>query len=109
MDKESFGEVRLARHIVTSTEVAVKVVNWQSFYDVPQEIDSLKELDHLNITKLFEVITTEDLFMEHTNEGTLFDYLENCSPRTEKEPKPCFDIDYEGSITVTRDTSYIGT
>lgn len=73
--------------------MAVKVVNWQSFSDVLQEIHSLKELDHLNITKLFEVITTEDqvyFFMEHANEGTLFDYLENCGPMTEKEVQALF-------------------
>lgn len=71
----------------------MKVVNWQSFSDVLQEIDSLKELDHLNITKLFEVITTEDqvyLFMEHANEGTLLNYLENCGSVTEKEAQALF-------------------
>ncbi|ELK36734.1 Zinc finger protein 394 [Myotis davidii] len=52
-----------------------------------------EELDHLNITKMFEVITTEDqvyLFMEHGSEGTLFDYLENCGPMMEKEGQALF-------------------
>lgn len=85
------AEVRLARHIVTNTEVAVKVVNWQGSSDVLQEIHPLKELNHPNITKLFEVIIIEDqvyLFMQH--ERTLFDYLENCSSMTEKEIQVLF-------------------
>lgn len=82
--RDPFAEV-LARHIVTSTEMAVKVANWQGSSDVVQETHPLKELNHPNITKLSEVIITEDhvyLSMQHVSEGTLFDYLENCGPIT---------------------------
>lgn len=73
---------------------------------------SLKGLNHPDIAKLFEVITTQDkayLFMEHASEGTLFDHLENSGLMMEKEAQACSDNCYQLSLTASRDTSYIGT
>lgn len=73
---------------------------------------SLKGLNHPDIAKLFEVITTQDkayLFMEHASEGTLFDHLENSGLMMEKEAQARSDNCYQLSLTASRDTSYIGT
>uniref|UniRef100_G1QCN3 non-specific serine/threonine protein kinase n=1 Tax=Myotis lucifugus TaxID=59463 RepID=G1QCN3_MYOLU len=113
MARDPFAEVTLARHTVTSTEVAVKVVNWQGPSDVVREIHPLKELNHPNIIKLFEVIITEDhmyLFTQHVSEGTLFDYLEQWSAKitTSAHGPQSFNRTvharpHVGYITVTKD------
>ncbi|KAK1336307.1 hypothetical protein QTO34_004112 [Cnephaeus nilssonii] len=91
--KGSFGEVRLARHIMTSTEVAVKIVNYEDYADVAEEIYSLQELNHPNITTLFEVINTHQqvyMFMEYAPEGTLHEYIRKCGPFSEKKARAPF-------------------
>lgn len=91
--KGSFAEVRVAWHVLTGTEVAVKAGDLKDFLDFLQEVHCLKNLNHPNIIRLFEVITTQDkayLFMKHVSRGQLFDYLENCGPMTEKEAQALF-------------------
>ncbi|XP_059534405.1 serine/threonine-protein kinase MARK2-like [Myotis daubentonii] len=89
----SFGQVRLARHLITSMKVAVKIVNCEDPADVAEEIDCLKELNHPNIIKLFEVINTNHqvyMFMEYARGGTLYNYLKKWGPILETEAQAPF-------------------
>ncbi|XP_039702935.1 serine/threonine-protein kinase MARK2-like [Pteropus medius] len=89
----SFAKVKLARHILTGIEVAVKVINRHGSYRPFREVHAMKTLNHPNIVKLFEVIDTENtlfLIMELVDGGTLSDYLEDCGDMTEHEARGVF-------------------
>ncbi|XP_045678804.1 serine/threonine-protein kinase MARK2-like [Phyllostomus hastatus] len=91
--KGSFAKVWLACHVLTGTEVAVKAINQCDITRYFEEAHCLKSLNHPNITKLFEVIATEEklyLIMEHVSGGDLLDYLENHGPRSEREAQAMF-------------------
>ncbi|XP_058423878.1 serine/threonine-protein kinase MARK2-like [Diceros bicornis minor] len=94
----SFAKVKLALHIPTGTEVAVKVLhkNQQSSSSIKtlaREVHSLKALQHPNIVRLFEVIDTKDrlcLVMEHVTGGDMYDFLRIHGPMTEEEARGKF-------------------
>nr|KAF6349152.1 hypothetical protein mMyoMyo1_011708 [Myotis myotis] len=89
----SFGEVRLARHLLTSMKVAVKIVNCVDPADVAKEIYCLKELNHPNIIRLFEVVNTNHqvyMFMEYAWGGTLYNYLKKWGPLSETAARAPF-------------------
>lgn len=90
--KGCFAEVWLAWHMLTETEVVVKAISHRGFSVFFQEVHCFKGLNHLNITKLFEVSATQNklyLFLEHVSGGDLFDYLENYGHMTRRMPEPC--------------------
>lgn len=97
--------------ILSPKKAAVKVVNWPGSSDVLQEIHPLKELNHPNITNLFEVIITEDqvyLFMQHMGEGTLLDYLRELWPRDrEGSSSPVLKIVIRGTVIRNLDSENI--
>ncbi|XP_077897258.1 sperm motility kinase 2B-like [Ictidomys tridecemlineatus] len=70
-----YGQVVLARHLLTRTEVAVKVVpKTERKERALWEREGLMALEHRNIIKLFQVIETPDnlyLVMEHAGGGPL--------------------------------------
>lgn len=80
----SFGRVMLARHLLTNSEVAVKIIDKtqldaNSLKTVLREASIMKLLNHPNIVKLFEVFETKKklyLVMEYVNNGEMFEYLE---------------------------------
>ncbi|KAM5302031.1 serine/threonine-protein kinase MARK2-like [Glossophaga mutica] len=89
----SFAEVILARHLMTGTEVAVKIISRQKSTKSYQEVTSLKMLNHPNIIKLFEVISTHShifLFMENVSGGHLLHYLLKNYPMTEEDARAKF-------------------
>ncbi|XP_074078813.1 serine/threonine-protein kinase MARK1 isoform X9 [Macrotis lagotis] len=73
--KGNFAKVKLARHILTGREVAVKIIdktqlNPTSLQKLFREVRIMKILNHPNIVKLFEVIETEKtlyLVMEYAS------------------------------------------
>ncbi|KAF3847379.1 hypothetical protein F7725_020407 [Dissostichus mawsoni] len=81
--KGNFAKVKLARHILTGREVAIKIIdktqlNPTSLQKLFREVRIMKTLNHPNIVKLFEVIETEKtlyLIMEYASGGEVFDYL----------------------------------
>ncbi|XP_029925452.1 MAP/microtubule affinity-regulating kinase 4 isoform X1 [Myripristis murdjan] len=81
--KGNFAKVKLARHILTGREVAIKIIdktqlNPTSLQKLFREVRIMKGLNHPNIVQLFEVIETDKtlyLIMEYASGGEVFDYL----------------------------------
>ncbi|XP_053576043.1 serine/threonine-protein kinase MARK2 [Bombina bombina] len=96
--KGNFAKVKLARHVLTSKEVAVKIIdktqlNSSSLQKLFREVRIMKVLNHPNIVKLFEVIETEKtlyLVMEYASGGEVFDYLVAHGRMKEKEARAKF-------------------
>ncbi|XP_032881275.1 serine/threonine-protein kinase MARK1 isoform X4 [Amblyraja radiata] len=114
--KGNFAKVKLARHVLTGREVAVKIIdktqlNPTSLQKLPgspcpglptvdsrvtklfREVRIMKILNHPNIVKLFEVIETEKtlyLIMEYASGGEVFDYLVAHGRMKEKEARAKF-------------------
>jgi len=96
--KGNFAKVKLAKHVPTGREVAVKIIdktqlNPSSLAKLFREVRIMKMLDHPNIVKLFEVIETEKtlyLVMEYASGGEVFDYLVAHGRMKEKEARAKF-------------------
>ncbi|XP_076131547.1 MAP/microtubule affinity-regulating kinase 3-like [Alosa pseudoharengus] len=96
--KGNFAKVKLARHILTGREVAIKIIdktqlNPTSLQKLFREVRIMKLLNHPNIVKLFEVIETEKtlfLVMEYASGGEVFDYLVAHGRMKEKEARAKF-------------------
>ncbi|XP_043931556.1 serine/threonine-protein kinase MARK2 isoform X6 [Protopterus annectens] len=96
--KGNFAKVKLARHVLTGKEVAVKIIdktqlNSSSLQKLFREVRIMKLLNHPNIVKLFEVIETDKtlyLVMEYASGGEVFDYLVAHGRMKEKEARGRF-------------------
>uniref|UniRef100_A0A9J8CHG6 MAP/microtubule affinity-regulating kinase 3 n=1 Tax=Cyprinus carpio carpio TaxID=630221 RepID=A0A9J8CHG6_CYPCA len=96
--KGNFAKVKLAKHILTDKEVAVKIIdktqlNPSSLQKLFREVRIMKLLNHPNIVKLFEVIETDKslyLVMEYASGGEVFDYLVAHGRMKEKEARAKF-------------------
>ncbi|XP_078592170.1 MAP/microtubule affinity-regulating kinase 3-like isoform X17 [Branchiostoma floridae x Branchiostoma japonicum] len=96
--KGNFAKVKLARHVPTGKEVAIKIIdktqlNPSSLQKLFREVRIMKMLNHPNIVKLFEVIETEKtlyLVMEYASGGEVFDYLVAHGRMKEKEARAKF-------------------
>ncbi|XP_005306995.2 serine/threonine-protein kinase MARK1 isoform X5 [Malaclemys terrapin pileata] len=96
--KGNFAKVKLARHVLTGREVAVKIIdktqlNPTSLQKLFREVRIMKILNHPSIVKLFEVIETEKtlyLVMEYASGGEVFDYLVAHGRMKEKEARAKF-------------------
>ena len=80
----TFGKVKLARDIITKENVAIKILEKskiktnEELERINQEINSLKELNHLNIIELYEILEDEKnyyLILEYMTGGELFSYI----------------------------------
>jgi len=96
--KGNFAKVKLAKHIPTGKEVAIKIIdktqlNAGSLQKLFREVRIMKTLDHPNIVKLYQVIETEKtlyLVMEYASGGEVFDYLVLHGRMKEKEARAKF-------------------
>uniref|UniRef100_H2YPH5 MAP/microtubule affinity-regulating kinase 3 n=1 Tax=Ciona savignyi TaxID=51511 RepID=H2YPH5_CIOSA len=96
--KGNFAKVKLARHVLTGREVAIKIIdkkqlNPSSLQKLFREVRIMKHLDHPNIVKLYEVIENSKqllLVMEYANGGEVFDYLVAHGRMKEKEARAKF-------------------
>uniref|UniRef100_H2YPI0 non-specific serine/threonine protein kinase n=1 Tax=Ciona savignyi TaxID=51511 RepID=H2YPI0_CIOSA len=108
--KGNFAKVKLARHVLTGREVAIKIIdkkqlNPSSLQKLFREVRIMKHLDHPNIVKLYEVIENSKqllLVMEYANGGEVFDYLVAHGRMKEKEARAkfrqCFCVTHGLSI-----------
>ncbi|KNC85222.1 CAMK/CAMKL/MARK protein kinase, variant [Sphaeroforma arctica JP610] len=96
--KGRFSSVMLARHLFTGQQVAVKMVE-KKYLDenelntLMREVGILKQLNHPNIVRLFEVIITSEtiyLVQEYCPHGEFYDYLVPKGKMKEEEAKKCF-------------------
>ncbi|KAG8002022.1 Serine/threonine-protein kinase SIK2 [Nibea albiflora] len=82
LGKGNFAVVKLARHRITKTEVAIKIidktqldaVNLEKIY---REVQIMKMLDHPHIIKLYQVMETKNmlyLVTEYAKNGEIFDF-----------------------------------
>ncbi|XP_022707269.1 MAP/microtubule affinity-regulating kinase 3-like isoform X2 [Varroa jacobsoni] len=96
--KGNFAKVKLARHLPTNKEVAIKIIdktqlNQSSLQKLFREVRIMKMLSHPNIVKLYQVIETEKtlyLVMEYASGGEVFDYLVAHGRMKEKEARAKF-------------------
>uniref|UniRef100_A0A0N5BS84 Serine/threonine-protein kinase par-1 n=1 Tax=Strongyloides papillosus TaxID=174720 RepID=A0A0N5BS84_STREA len=96
--KGNFAKVKLAKHMPTGQEVAIKIIdkssmNSTSIQKLYREVRIMKQLDHPNIVKLYQVMETETtlyLVMEFASGGEVFDYLVAHGRMKEKEARAKF-------------------
>ncbi|CAH8448191.1 unnamed protein product [Schistosoma haematobium] len=96
--KGNFAKVKLAIHMATGVEVAIKIFN-KTVMDntllkrLKREITIMKVTNHPNIVKLLEIIENEDvlcLVMEYASGGEIFDYLVANGKMCEKKARVKF-------------------
>nr|XP_042129582.1 sperm motility kinase 2B-like isoform X2 [Peromyscus maniculatus bairdii]XP_042129583.1 sperm motility kinase 2B-like isoform X2 [Peromyscus maniculatus bairdii] len=90
--QSSFGEVKLACHLLTQTQVALKILPRNSSI-VTSEIDIMKSLSHPNIIQLYQIINTTVntyLVMEHASGGRLLDQIQEDGHLQEEEAHRIF-------------------
>lgn len=92
-----FAKVKLATHLLTGENVAIKVMQKQALMEdlprVKHEINALKSLSHTNICKLFQIIETNThyfLVMEYCCGGELFDHIVEKEKLSEYEARIFF-------------------
>ncbi|CAI4224758.1 unnamed protein product [Auanema sp. JU1783] len=96
--KGNFAKVKLAKHTITGQEVAIKIIdktalNPSSLQKLFREVKIMKQLDHPNIVKLYQVMETEQtlyLVLEYASGGEVFDYLVAHGRMKEKEARAKF-------------------
>ncbi|XP_075259066.1 uncharacterized protein LOC142350926 isoform X3 [Convolutriloba macropyga] len=96
--KGNFAKVKLAKHLPSDKDVAVKIVdkhklNASSLTKLHREVKIMKMVEHPNIVKLYEVIEEKNfmyLIMEYASGGEVFDYLVAHGRMKEKEARVKF-------------------
>ncbi|CAD8160277.1 unnamed protein product [Paramecium octaurelia] len=95
----SFGKVKLARHNITNTQVAIKIINKKRMKNskledkISREIRYMRHFNHPNVIKLYEVLDTAgDIFvvMEYAEKGELFDLIAQRGKLPEAEARHFF-------------------
>lgn len=98
LGKGNFAVVKLARHRVTNTQVAIKIIdktrldraNLEKIY---REVQIMKRLRHPHIIRLYQVMETKDMIYivtEYAKNGELFDYLSVRGRLSEEEARSKF-------------------
>ncbi|XP_053312847.1 serine/threonine-protein kinase SIK1 [Spea bombifrons] len=98
LGKGNFAVVKLARHRVTNTQVAIKIIdktrlNEENLEKIYREVEIMKKLKHPHIIRLYQVMETKDmiyLVTEYAQNGELFDYLAVRGRLTEDEARRKF-------------------
>ncbi|VVC38733.1 Hypothetical protein CINCED_3A004333 [Cinara cedri] len=81
--KGNFAVVKLAKHVVTNSKVAIKIIdktqlNEDNLKKIFREIQIMSKLNHPHIVRLYQVMETEKmiyLVTEYAAGGEIFDYL----------------------------------
>lgn len=98
LGKGNFAVVKLARHKVTKTQVAIKIIdktrldpsNLEKIY---REVQIMKLLNHPHIIKLYQVMETKDMLYivtEYAKNGEMFDYLTSNGRMIESDARKKF-------------------
>ncbi|XP_045134341.1 serine/threonine-protein kinase SIK2-like [Portunus trituberculatus] len=89
--KGNFAVVKLARHRITKSEVAIKIIDKSqldaaNLQKVHREVKVLKTLHHPHIIKLYQVMESKNmiyLVSEYACNGEIFDYIARYGRMTE--------------------------
>lgn len=83
-----FSQVKLARHLLTGAEVAVKVLSKKKGnFSGHSEANMMMGLEHPNVIQLFQVIETSQhiyIVMEHASGGQLLDHIKSGGMKEEE-------------------------
>ncbi|KAJ8282676.1 hypothetical protein COCON_G00051950 [Conger conger] len=98
LGKGNFAVVKLARHKVTKTQVAIKIIdktrlNSSNLEKIYREVQIMKLLNHPHIIKLYQVMETKDMLYivtEYAKNGEMFDYLTSNGKMSEGEARKKF-------------------
>ncbi|KAA3680471.1 MAP/microtubule affinity-regulating kinase [Paragonimus westermani] len=98
LGRGNFAQVKLAVHMTTGREVAIKMIDKTTLNEncrikLSREIRVLKSLIHPNIVRLYEVIeTTRNVYlvMEYAKNGEVFDHLMKHGRMDEKQARSIF-------------------
>ncbi|XP_051870633.1 serine/threonine-protein kinase SIK1 isoform X2 [Pristis pectinata] len=98
LGKGNFAVVKLARHRVTRSRVAIKIIDKsrldrRELQRVQREVQIMKLLNHPHIIKLYQVMESRDMLYivtEFAQNGEMFDYLSVRGPLSEREARHKF-------------------
>ncbi|XP_049584179.1 serine/threonine-protein kinase SIK1 [Syngnathus scovelli] len=98
LGKGNFAVVKLARHKVTKTQVAIKIIdktrlNPSNLEKIYREVQIMKLLNHPHIIKLYQVMETKDMLYivtEYAKNGEMFDHLTTNGRMNETEARKKF-------------------
>ncbi|EDW96910.1 MAP/microtubule affinity-regulating kinase 3 [Drosophila yakuba] len=98
LGKGNFAKVKLAIHLPTGREVAIKLIDKTTLNTIARqklhrEVMIMKMLNHPNIVRLFQVIESERtlyLVMEYVSGGELFDHLVKNGRMQERDARVLF-------------------
>ncbi|KAM8856139.1 serine/threonine-protein kinase SIK1 [Spinachia spinachia] len=98
LGKGNFAVVKLAKHKVTKTQVAIKIIdktrlNPSNLEKIYREVQIMKLLNHPHIIKLYQVMETTDMLYivtEYAKNGEMFDHLTTNGRMSEDEARRKF-------------------
>ncbi|XP_048834343.1 serine/threonine-protein kinase SIK2-like [Brienomyrus brachyistius] len=98
LGKGNFAVVKLAKHKVTKTLVAIKIIDKKrldpsNLEKIYREVQIMKLLSHPHIIKLYQVMETKDMLYivtEYAENGEMFDYLTSSGRMSEGEARKKF-------------------
>ncbi|XP_047456905.1 serine/threonine-protein kinase SIK1 [Mugil cephalus] len=98
LGKGNFAVVKLAKHKVTKTQVAIKIIdktrlNPSNLEKIYREVQIMKLLNHPHIIKLYQVMETKDMLYivtEYAKNGEMFDHLTSNGRMSEDEARRKF-------------------
>ncbi|XP_028292464.1 serine/threonine-protein kinase SIK1 [Gouania willdenowi] len=98
LGKGNFAVVKLAKHKVTKTQVAIKIIdktrlNPSNLEKIYREVQIMKLLNHPHIIKLYQVMETKDMLYivtEYAKNGEMFDHLTSKGRMSEDEARKKF-------------------
>ncbi|XP_019740271.1 serine/threonine-protein kinase SIK1 [Hippocampus comes] len=98
LGKGNFAVVKLAKHKVTKTQVAIKIIdktrlNPSNLEKIYREVQIMKLLNHPHIIKLYQVMETKDMLYivtEYAKNGEMFDHLTSNGRMSETEARKKF-------------------
>ncbi|KAF3694742.1 Serine/threonine-protein kinase SIK2 [Channa argus] len=98
LGKGNFAVVKLAKHKVTKTQVAIKIIdktrlNSTNLEKIYREVQIMKLLNHPHIIKLYQVMETKDMLYivtEYAKNGEMFDHLTSNGRMSEDEARKKF-------------------
>ncbi|XP_077435735.1 serine/threonine-protein kinase SIK1 [Vanacampus margaritifer] len=98
LGKGNFAVVKLAKHKVTKTQVAIKIIdktrlNPSNLEKIYREVQIMKLLNHPHIIKLYQVMETKDMLYivtEYAKNGEMFDHLSSNGRMSETEARKKF-------------------